>query len=260
MNNMLKKLFFSVLVLGTFSGVATAQKTKAPGLFLVKIYYLKDSSQYDRTNNYLKEAYVPALHQANISKVGVFYPVGNDTAAIKKLYVLIPFSSFEEFISLDSKLQKNSAYINSGKDYLDAAYNNAPYQRIESILLQSFADVKPPTWKNDPNERIYELRSYEGPTEKLFENKVDMFVKGGEIPLFERLGFNAVFYGKALVSAHMPHLMYMTSFENMSSRDAHWKSFGNDPEWKALSASPQYQNNVSHIDITLLHPTGYSDL
>jgi hypothetical protein len=57
----------------------------------------------------------------------------------------------------------------------------------------------------------------------------------------------------------MPNLMYMTSFENMQDREAHWKSFGDDPSWKKLSAAPEYQNNVSHIDITFLHPTDYSD-
>jgi NIPSNAP len=60
--------------------------------------------------------------------------------------------------------------------------------------------------------------------------------------------------------SHMPNLMYMTSFDNMAAREAHWKSFGNDPEWKKLSALPEYQDNVSHINIEFLHATAYSDL
>ena len=32
-----------------------------------------------------------------------------------------------------------------------------------------------------------------------------------------------------------------------------------DAEWKKLSSSPQYQNNVQHIDITFLRPLPYSD-
>jgi len=78
--------------------------------------------------------------------------------------------------------------------------------------------------------------------------------------LFKKLGFNAVFYASVLSGAHMPNLMYMTSFENMASREQHWKTFGSDPFWKNLSASPEYQHNVSHIDIVFLHPTDYSDL
>jgi len=57
----------------------------------------------------------------------------------------------------------------------------------------------------------------------------------------------------------MPNLMYMTSFENMADRDAHWKNFGNDEYWKKLSAMPECQNNVSHIDIIFLRPVVYSD-
>jgi hypothetical protein len=51
----------------------------------------------------------------------------------------------------------------------------------------------------------------------------------------------------------------MTSFENKAARDAHWKAFGADPEWKKLSSMPEYKNNVSHIDITFLRATAYSD-
>jgi hypothetical protein len=87
-----------------------------------------------------------------------------------------------------------------------------------------------------------------------------MFNKGGEVGLFERLGFNAVFYGAVVAGNRMPNLMYMTSFENKAARDEHWKAFGSDPFWKTLSAKPEYKNNVSKIDITFLTPAEYSDL
>jgi hypothetical protein len=107
---------------------------------------------------------------------------------------------------------------------------------------------------------VYELRSYESASEKIFRNKVQMFNAGGEIKLFDRLGFNAIFYSEVLFGPKMPNLMYMTSFANMPAREAHWKAFGADPEWKKLAALPEYQNNVSHIDITFLRPTDYSGL
>jgi hypothetical protein len=76
-----------------------------------------------------------------------------------------------------------------------------------------------------------------------------MFNAGDEIGLFNRLGFNAVFYGEVLSGARMPNLMYMTTFENQASRDAHWKAFVDDPQWKKLSTMPEYQKNVSRIEI-----------
>jgi NIPSNAP len=116
-----------------------------------------------------------------------------------------------------------------------------------------------PLLKAPLNERVYELRSYESATEKSNRNKVKMFNDGGEISLFKRLAFNAIFYAEVISGGHQPNLMYMTRFENKAARDAHWKEFGQDPEWKKLSAMPEYQNNVSHIDITFLRPTAYSD-
>ncbi|WP_229725069.1 NIPSNAP family protein [Hymenobacter baengnokdamensis] len=87
-----------------------------------------------------------------------------------------------------------------------------------------------------------------------------MFNAGGEIRLFNRLGFNGVFYGEVVFGSNMPNLMYMTSFKSMPDREAHWKAFSSDPEWLKLKALPQYQHNVSHTDITFLRPTAYSGL
>ena len=86
-----------------------------------------------------------------------------------------------------------------------------------------------------------------------------MFNEGGEVALFKRLQFNAVFYGEVLAGSRMPNLMYMTTFENKAARDEHWKTFVADAEWKKLSSMPEYQNNVSKIDIFFLRPTEYSD-
>jgi NIPSNAP len=109
------------------------------------------------------------------------------------------------------------------------------------------------------SERIYELRSYEGPTEKRYENKVKMFNDGDEVGLFNRLNFNAVFYGEVFAGSKMPNLMYMTTFDNKQSRDDHWKAFSADAQWMKLKVMPEYQNNVSKNVQTFLRPTEYSD-
>jgi hypothetical protein len=119
--------------------------------------------------------------------------------------------------------------------------------------------METPQLKGARKDRIYELRSYEGPTEKLYKSKVKMFNDGDEVGLFKRLGFNAVFYAEVLSGSRMPNLVYMTTFENMASRDEHWKTFGNDPQWKNLLTIEEYKNTVSKADILLLSPTDYSD-
>ena len=75
--------------------------------------------------------------------------------------------------------------------------------------------------------------------------------------LFVRNG--TYYYAEVLSGCHMPDLMYMTTFNNISDRDAHWKAFGDSPAWKTLSALPEYQHTVSTANIYLLHPTSFSD-
>ncbi|MDQ6610627.1 MAG: NIPSNAP family protein [Bacteroidota bacterium] len=229
----------------------------------LRIYHFNTGQQLLRVDSFLKQALVPALHEAGIEKVGVFTPVDIDTATDKKMYVLIPHKTLKEFEELPLKLEKNKMYMEAGAAYMNTVYNQPAYARFETILLQAFEgvpEIKAPQLTGEKANRVYELRSYESSTEKLHQNKVQMFTKGGETGLFQRLGFNPIFYGHVLSGSRMPNLMYMTSFENKTARDENWKAFSSDPFWKTLSAKPEYQNNVSKIDIVFLTPATYSDL
>jgi hypothetical protein len=229
--------------------------------YQLKIYHLKTKAQEDRMDQYLQNAYVPALHKMGIKTVGVFKPVEQDTAD-KKVYVLVPFSSLKKLTTIEQELNTDQQYLTSGKDYIDANYKDAAYTRMETIILQAFPKMPSPAVPNlsaTKTERVYELRSYESPTEKYNVNKVKMFNDGNEVALFKRLNFNVVFCAEVLAGSHMPNLMYMTTFNSKQDRDKHWETFSNDPEWKVLSARPEYQNNVSRNEMTFLHPTNYSD-
>ena len=48
----------------------------------LKIYHLKTTAQEQRMENYLKDAYLPALHRAGIKNVGVFRPVEKDSLPV----------------------------------------------------------------------------------------------------------------------------------------------------------------------------------
>ena len=229
--------------------------------YQVTIYHYTKAEQEVAIDAYLQQTLVPALHQHGIKHVGVFKWLGNDTAADKKIFLLIPLSSPAGL----EKLPGKNDFIASAKApsvYLDAAYDKPPYTSIETILLYAFSmapKMQLPQLSAPFNERVYELRSYESATEKQHVNKVHMFNEGGEVDLFRRLQFNAVFYASVLAGSHMPNLMYMTTFDNMQEREKHWKAFGDDPQWKSLIAMPFYQHNVSHIDIYLMRPAPYSD-
>lgn len=231
--------------------------------YQIIVYHLKNDVQIKSVDQYLASAYLPALHKAGINKVGVFKPLANDTAADKKIYVLIPMKKIDQIDQIEDAIWADADHDKNGAPYLNTAFNQPAFQRKESMLVKAFEkmpDFSVPKLSGTVAEKIYEFRSYEGSTEKLYRSKVDMFNAGGEVALFERLQFNAVFYGSVLSGAQMPNLVYMTSFNNQAERDAKWKVFSADPEWKTLSAMPKYLNTVSHADIILMHATEYSDL
>jgi hypothetical protein len=267
-NTMNLKSFLTFLLLAFVIVSSTAATTPsmfrppAREFYQLIIYRVKDKSQEQRVDKYLSDAYLPALHKNGIKTVGVFKTFGIDTATNKKIYVFVTFKSLAEFHKTAQMVENDKDLAAKGSDYLDAKYDDAPYIRQESILMEAFAGMptlKKPTFNVPKAERIYELRSYEGATEKLHLNKVQMFNKE-EVEIFERIGSQPVFYAQVLSGSSMPNLMYMTTYSSMESRNEHWVTFGNDPKWKKVSALPEYQHNTSKAEVLYLVPTDYSDL
>lgn len=258
-----KSLEVTITALLFLSITSSFQSTKIKREFYqLTVYHYKNESQEKMLDIYLEKALIPALHKINFKNIGCFKAQANDTSTDKILYVLINASSINKLTDISLNLEKDENYQNSGSEYLNAAYDNPPYTRKECIYLKAFSGfpaLKTPPFNNERKERVYELRSYESATEKLHANKVSMFNTGDEIGLFNRLNFNASFYGEVISGSKMPNLMYMTCHENRPKRDANWKAFTTDPYWKKLSSMPEYQHNVSHIDISFLYPTSYSD-
>lgn len=261
----MKRLFIYLLFIYIFSFplFSNASSPAKDGEFYqITVYHFVNSTQQNTIEQYLKDAYLPALKRQQIKSIGVFTNIANDTSADKKLYVIFPIKSLQQVTELAGKLEKDNIYQSTGKTYLDADYKNPPYTRMEKILLKAFP-LAPflilPKLTGPKSERVYELRSYESATEKIHQNKVQMFNEGGEIDLFKQLNFNAIFYASVIAGSHMPNLMYMTSFENKADRDAHWKTFGESPIWIKMKSMPQYQNNVSKNEQNFLRATEYSN-
>ncbi|WP_373059027.1 NIPSNAP family protein [Zunongwangia sp. H14] len=258
----MKKIIFGLsafVLLCCFIPTVHAQEQQ---FYQLKIYNFKSNEQVQRADDFFENAYLPALAELGIDKVGVFKPKAtSEPDSLKYIYVLLPFTSLEQWEDLDNRLANNNIYLKEGREFLESSANNLPYLRFSSILLKAFKDhpvLQTPALDTPPEERVYELRSYQSPTRKFFRNKLKMFNEGGEVKLFDELGFNAVFYGEVISGPEMPNLMYMTTFANQESREQHWQAFSSAPAWKVLSAKEEYADNVSHIDIIYLYPTEYS--
>lgn len=263
---MITKSYLKYLLLTTWAlflalNVQAAPAKKQRQIYEMRIYRFKSPEQKQLTENYLRSAAIPALNRLGISSVGVFDEADQKDGL--KLYVLIPYKSLEQFGQTSDKLAKDKAYQEAAATYWNTPNTQPAYERIETMLLEAFVGMPTlhvPTTTAPKANRIYEFRIYESYSERAGQKKLDMFNEGGEIKIFDRLGFNAVFYGKVIAGAKQPCLGYMTSFDDKASRDAHWKAFSSDPEWKKLSPLPEYANTVSRIEMHFLNPTEYSQI
>jgi hypothetical protein len=230
-------------------------------LYEIKIYHIENTNQEKMLDQYLQHAFIPAAHRAGVKDIGVFKPLASEEDAGKKVYVFLPFSNSKAYFDFQGRLDKDQAYQRDGKDYIYAAHNQPPYKRIETVFLQAFTGsprYKTPNLQAEKKDRVYELRSYEAATERLYRQKVKMF-NSGEIDIFDNLKFNPVFYAETLAGANTPNLMYMTTFENIEERNKHWDAFRVDPDWEAMKDLEEYKNTVSKNDTRLLYPASYSD-
>jgi hypothetical protein len=253
-------ILFALTIIGLNSYAQGNKKDK--DFYEMRIYEYHSADQQKRIDDFISKALIPYLHSKKINKIGAFTALANDTAKSKKIFVLIPYKKLADIPTINKSMFSDENVLKNGEAYLNATSENPAYDRMMSIIMEGFRfspTLTPPSLSGSIADKVYELRSYESASEKKYWKKVEMFNEGGEIPLFARLGFNAVFYAEVISGPSMPNLMYMTSFENMTSRDEHWKSFSNDPEWKKLSSLKEYEKTVSKNTITFLKATAYSE-
>ena len=210
--------------------------------------------------DFIGSAAIPAWNRAGVVKVGAFTVVYGENAPT--LFLVLVHPTLDSVVTLRERLASDPVYARDGAAILGAPLSDPAFVRVESTLLRAFESmpaVEPAAGPNAPRSRIYELRTYESHSTRAAINKLKMF-NAGEIPIFRRAGLTPVFFGETVIGSNMPSLIYMITFPNMAARDAAWSAFGQDPEWKTLSADPQYRENVSAISDIILQPTSYSQL
>lgn len=230
--------------------------------YQLRRYQLRSGPESKLVNSYLSEALIPGLNRLGIKPVGVFsQEIG---AGNPSIYVLIPSMSVELLAAADLHLEQDTEYMKAGEQFLQAPATEPAYERVESSLLLAFQGHPKLTTSSAAtgnHSRVFELRTYESPSERDHRRKIEMF-HTGEFEIFQRAGFSQVFYGDTLVGPRMPNLTYMIGFDGLSERDAKWKAFFTDPEWKKLVANPKFafESIVSNVNNYILTPTSYSQI
>jgi len=230
--------------------------------YQMRRYTLQSGPQTKLTESYFGDALIPALTRMGMGPIGAFrLDIGPETPAY---YLLIPGSSVEALAGLDLHLTRDSAFMKVAEPFWNATATASAFQRVESFLLAAFAGwprVTPPASSTTKGKRIFQLRTYESPSNGDHVRKVEMF-HSGEFDIFKNAGFHPVFFGDTLIGSRMPSLTYMLSFTDMEELNAKWEVFRADPAWKKLSASLRFSFDqiVTNITNLILTPLDCSQI
>ena len=252
-------LFFFAFLFATLSiNIDADMASAADGhqFYEVRSYVLGDDGDSVAVESYIREALMPALSRQQIGPVGVFKNSGDDETGSQRIVVVIPFDDANQLSQVATKIQSDPQFQSDAKEYLDREPNDPPYQRIRSEMLVSMdcmTQLHVPEGTLGNSERVYELRVYESPNERLGDLKVDMF-NSGEVPIFLDSGIQPIFIGKAVVGPQTPNLTYLTMYPSEKARKEAWVAFRSHPDWKVLSKVEKYKGTVSRIDKFVLIP------
>ena len=211
-------------------------------------FAVDNQDQRKAVDGFLKNAAVPALNRLGLKPVGVFYPA----EGISPVYALIRHKSLASVLNMNEGLATDSDFLYQAADFLDAPASAPGFKRLESSMMVAFAGMPQIETPVRSPGRVFQLRIYESPTFKTGLKKIEMFNDAGEIKLFRECGLNPVFFGQTMIGAKMPNLTYMLAFNNMDEQKAAWKKFVSHPDWKRLSAMPEYADKAILSGITNL--------
>jgi hypothetical protein len=226
----------------------------------LRVYRLKEGATHELLDSYLEKALLPALNRLGVKPVGVF--TETEPKDGPGVFVLVPYSSIEDFARVRAAVDLDPEYLKAGADYLKVAKSNPAFVRIDSWLMLAFAGLPKlelPAYCKAGKPRLFELRTYESHGEAVALNKVAMF-NAGEIATMREVGLAPIFYGQSLIGPSLPHLIYMTSAETKEAHKQHWADFGKHPVWQKLKSDPQYADNVSKITSRILVPAPFSQI
>lgn len=248
------KMAFLIAALFVINGVIypeTASAQKAKEIYEWRVYKLSgDASVLD---NYFKDVLIPAYNRKGIS-VGAFRLYKPEETELR--YLLFAYPDLAVFKKVNEEIWNDKVFKSAAQPFFDASAPVPVFSEYETYLSEAF-DVMPQMRIPDKSRGLFELRIYHSPNDEAFRRKVKMF-NSGEIDIFDATGINSVNYGAIIAGPFMPALMYLTWYKDEPARNAAWKAFGEHPDWKALSADPQYANTVKVSRNRLLSPMDYS--
>ena len=226
---------------------AVAVEAPARDYYELRRYAVETEAQRDGLVAFMGEAAIPALNRIGANPVGVFL----DAKDLSPVYVLLRHPSAASMATSTQQLLTDQTFLEKGAAFLDAPAATPAYARVETSLLVAFTGMPQLATPSTAPGRVFQLRIYESPSVKTGQKKIEMF-NTAELDIFRKTGLNAVFFGEALAGDKMPNLTYMLAFDSKDAQKAAWNAFRADPDWKKLSAMPEYANDRILCGITNL--------
>ena len=108
---------------------------------------------------YLEKALIPALNKQGVKTVGVFKETSKTDPG--KVYVLIPYPSMDQYLSINEKIQNDNEYRTNAQAYLQSPPEKPVFNRIRTSMMAAF-DGLTNMLVPSKGPRLFEFRLYEG--------------------------------------------------------------------------------------------------
>lgn len=260
-----RRTFVTTASVATVAGVARAETPRkaaaTPEHYELRRYQLRNGPGATIVGDYLAEL-VPALTRAGVRNVGVFQTmIGPD---MPTSWLLVPHDTAAGFATVERRLNADAPFQRSAATaaYRAATAELPAYVRLESSLLVAMTNLPRLVRPATDRARIFELRTYESASEAASLKKQEMFTKLGETEIFRRVGLTPVFFGRTVIGPRQPSFTYLLTYPDLAARQKAWETFGADPAWQKLRATPGYGDAelVTNISGVILRPAASSQV
>ncbi|MBB5710683.1 NIPSNAP family protein [Sphingomonas xinjiangensis] len=126
-------------------------------------------------------------------------------------------------------------------------------------MAQAQTQTSAPAPALDPRTAVYELRIYYPAPGKL--SALNARFREHTLKLFAKHGMHNVAYWNEQPTGEAPEgrVVYVLAYPSRQARDASWKAFGEDPEWRAVAASSEAAGKlVTKVDSVFMTLADYS--
>jgi hypothetical protein len=242
---MQRRQFLAASVAASTVGIAgklAAESAPTPSrdYYQLRRYNLLSGPQLKLTESYFSDALIPALGRLGMGPVGALkLDIGPETPSY---FLVIPSTNLADLAELDLRLTRDAEFLHAAQPFWNATNAAPAFIRLESWLLKSFEGwpkLTPPTSAATKGKRIFQLRTYESPSDGDHVRKVEMF-HSGEFDIFAQGRLSSRLLRRYADRFHAcPISPICSASPTGRARILLGRVPRCDPAWKKLSSDPR---------------------